>query len=323
MSGIGDRELEGQLREHYRTMPIDSSPDFRDNVAGVLERPARRRGTRFGLRSPAGLAAAAAVLLILAALFANPGGTPSAAPTHSTANSTGSTASPTVITRAEAVAAVEKFIGRKLGPADVGDPTVMATGTWLQVTEAGPAGVDAWVDASTGRVTSLLMMPVPATTTMTLGAEEAQAAAAAFLTAHSIPFEGLTPAVTIEDHGCCKFYAVTWQRYVNGATVADVRIVKLDPSNGAVFSFMDTRASYDAVPSPKIGREEAIRLATVASGYSDPLIGTVELKADGSPFWTGRMVWSVQLEEKAGASSGAAIVYVDAVTGEARVVARG
>lgn len=199
----------------------------------------------------------------------------------------------------------------------------MASGLWLQVTEAGPAGVDAWVDASTGRVTSLLMMPVPATTRMALDSGEAQAAAAAFLTAHSIPFDGLTPAVTIEDHGCCKFYVVTWQRYVNGATVPDTRIVKLDPSNGAVFSFTDTRAPYGPVSSPAIGREEAIELATVASGYADPLLGTVELLADGRPFWPGRMVWSVQFHERAGASSGAAIVYVDAITGEARVVARG
>jgi hypothetical protein len=78
-----------------------------------------------------------------------------------------------------------------------------------------------------------------------------------------------------------------------------------------------------ASASPKIDREEAISLASAAAGYSDPLVGTVELKADGSPFWPGRMVWSVQFNERAGASSGAAIVYVDAITGETRVVARG
>jgi photosystem II stability/assembly factor-like uncharacterized protein len=82
-------------------------------------------------------------------------------------------------------------------------------------------------------------------------------------------------------------------------------------------------ATTAAVPSPNIGREEAIRLASIASGYADPLVGTVELKADGGPFWPGRMVWSVQFNERAGASSGAAIVYVDAITGETRVVARG
>jgi photosystem II stability/assembly factor-like uncharacterized protein len=78
-----------------------------------------------------------------------------------------------------------------------------------------------------------------------------------------------------------------------------------------------------AKASPKIGRDEAIRLATVASGYADPLLGPVELKADGGPLWPGHMVWSVQFDERAGASSGAAIVYVDAITGETRVVARG
>ena len=78
-----------------------------------------------------------------------------------------------------------------------------------------------------------------------------------------------------------------------------------------------------SAPSPTIGRDEAIRLATVASGYADPLVGPVELKADGGPSWPGHMVWSVQFNERAGASSGAAIVYVDANTGEARIVARG
>jgi hypothetical protein len=150
-----------------------------------------------------------------------------------------------------------------------------------------------------------------------------QAAAAAYLTAHSIPFDGLTPAVTVEDHGCCKFYVVTWQRSVNGVTVPDTRIVKLDPSNGTVFSFTDSRAAYDAIPSPKIGRDEAIRLASIAAGQTDPIVGAVELLSDGRPFWPGRLVWSVQLGERAGASSGAAIVYVDAITGEAKVVGRG
>lgn len=78
-----------------------------------------------------------------------------------------------------------------------------------------------------------------------------------------------------------------------------------------------------AAASPKIGREEAISLASAASGYSEPLVGTVELKADGSPFWPGRMVWSVQFDERAGASSGAALVYVDAITGATMVVGRG
>jgi photosystem II stability/assembly factor-like uncharacterized protein len=78
-----------------------------------------------------------------------------------------------------------------------------------------------------------------------------------------------------------------------------------------------------ATASPRIGRDEAIRLAKIASGETDPLVGTVELLADGGPLWPSRMVWSVQFHERAGASSGAAIVYVDAVTGEAKVVGRG
>ena len=343
MSEIDGRELERRLQQHYRTMPTDSSRDLTARVADALDREPDRHRRSFHVRSAAGLAAAAAIVLVAGVIFTSmvstqPGGlgrSPAGASTTCTgpgpalssggsAAGSGASGNPCPaqagVTKAEAIAAVEALIGRKLVSPDVSGPQAAASGSLYQVMEAG---VDAWVDAATGRVTSLLMMPVPETTNMALSPAEAQTAAAAYLTAHSIPFDGLTPAVTVEDHGCCKFYVVTWQRYVNGITVPDTRIVKLDPSNGAVFSFTDTRGTYAPVSSPKISREEAIRLASIASGYSDPLVATVELKADGGPFWPGRMVWSVQFDQRAGASSGAAIVYVDAITGEARVVARG
>lgn len=267
------------------------------------------------LRGAAGLAAAAAIVLVAGALIAGTGGA-------ATSTSHPSSASPatTGITRAGAIAAVEAFIGRTLVSPDVSGPQDSASGSSYQVMEAG---VSAWVDAATGRVTSSMTNPVPETTNMALSPDQAQAAAAAFLTSHSIPFDGLTPAVTIEDHGCCKFYVVTWQRYVNGVTVPDTRIVKLDPSNGAVFTVMDTRTPYGPVASPQIDRAEAIRLASVASGFSNPLVREVKTIVDGGPTFRGRLVWSITLDDGAGASASHAWIYVDAVTGEAKVVGRG
>lgn len=343
MSDIGEHELEGQLREHYRTMPVDSSLDLTAAVAQALERAPSRRRAPFVLRSAAGLAAAAAIVIVAGAIITSIEGTPSGGSGKSPAGATTTCASPgpeqssggsapgssasgnpcaaqTGITRAEAIAAVEAFIGRKLVSPDVSGPQDSASVSSYQVMEAG---VDAWVDAATGRVTSLLKLPVPETTNMALSPAAAQTAATAFLTAHSIPFDGLTPAVTVEDHGCCKFYVVTWQRYVNGVTVPDTRIVKVDPSNGTVFSFTDTREQFGPVASPGIDRAEATRLAAIASGFSNPIVGDVQLLVDGGPTFRGRLVWSIKLDDGAGASASHAWIYVDAATGEAKVVGRG
>ncbi len=277
--------------------------------------------------SARGLAAVAAAALVAGALLlivvGSWSGAPGAAPRDSASPAaSGAVESPSAISRADAVAAVEKFIGRKLGPVDFNPTVDDPTGQSLSIVETGPAGVYAFVDMTTGRVTSLLM-PAPETTNIVLSMDEAQAAAAAFLTAHAIPFEGLTAAVTIEDHGCCKFYVVTWQRHVNGVPVPDSRVVGMDPSTGAVFEFMDTRKPYGPVASPQIGRDEAIRLASIATGFSNPIVTGSELLVDAGPYFPGRLVWSIKLDDGAGASAWHAWVYVDAITGEAKVVGRG
>ena len=360
MNEISGRELENRLREHYRSMPVGTARDLTTMVGDALDSSPRRRGAVFAMRRAAGLAAAAAVALVIGAVFVSMGVAPSGAasprpagassarsvadsastPNAGSSKSCGSPSpaassgasspdsaaacgSPSVITRTDAIAAVEKFIGRALVAPTVSESTATASGQSIQVMEGGPSGVDAWVDAQTGRVTSLLVLPVPETTNMALGANQAQTAAAAYLTAHGIPFDGLTPAVTIEDHGCCKFYVVTWQRFVNGITVPDARIVKLDPATGMVFSFTDTRVAYGPVSSPAIGREKAIELATVASGFANPIVTNVQQLVDGGPNFPGRLVWSIQLDDGAGASAFHAWVYIDAMTGEAKVVGRG
>ena len=365
MNEMSGRELESRLREHYRAMPVDTARDLSASVGRALDRAPRRRGTGSLLRRAAGLAAAAAVVLVAGAIFLSIGVGPSGAPSlspagasaaggsssaslplgpssgspdlcsspgpaasaaKSQATSSAESAAPcagqTLITRDQAVAEVERFIGRKLGPVEFNPTVTDPTGQSLAIVETGPNGASAFVDMTTGRVTSLLL-PAPETTNVALTTGQAETAATAYLTAHGIPFDGLTPAVTIEDHGCCKFYVVTWQRYVNGVTVPDSRTVGLDPSTGAVFEFIDTRKPYGPVASPQIGRDDAVRLATVASGFSNPLVGDVHQLVDGGPDFPGRLVWSIKLDDGAGASASHAWVYVDAITGEAKVVGRG
>jgi hypothetical protein len=87
---------------------------------------------------------------------------------------------------------------------------------------------------------------------------------------------------------------------------------------------MDRRVPYGPVPSPKIGKDEAIRLATTKSGLSNPTIESVQLIVDSSPVWPGRLVWAVQLSELVPEGWVSAYwIEVDAVTGETIVAGQG
>jgi hypothetical protein len=232
-------------------------------------------------------------------------------------------ASPTPIGKDGAIAAVEAFLGRKLEHSTVSGPEDSPTGSYYEITETPPDGASAWVDIATGRVIFLLL-GVPTTTTISMTQDQAQASAEAFFEAHAIPIVGLTATVKLEDHGESKFYTVTFQRYESGVQVPDMRTASVDPSNGKVFSFTDRRVAYGPVPTPKIGRIEAIRLATAASKLSNPTIEDVQLMIDSSPVWPGRLVWSVQLSETtSGGWVSAFWIEVDAITGEAKITGQG
>jgi uncharacterized membrane protein YkoI len=86
---------------------------------------------------------------------------------------------------------------------------------------------------------------------------------------------------------------------------------------------MDRRVPYAAVPSAVIGRDDAIANAITASGLESPKVVDVQLKVDSGPAWPGRLVWEVQLDTDVHGYIDAAWVYVDAVTGETKVVGRG
>jgi hypothetical protein len=280
-------------------------------------------------------AAALAVALVGAGLVVHlreappaSGGAP-AASTHNPSSIAGSSAtaapaqSAPIITKAVAVTKLESFLGRKLGQVTVSDPTEWPAGRYYEILETPPNGAVGWVDVSTGRVV-YLMLPAPVTTTVTITADQAQTSAEAFFKGHDIPIDGLTATVKLQDHGCCKVYSIEWDRIENGVLLPDSRLALVDPSNGNVFSFMDRRVAYGAVPSVRIGRDEAIRLATAASGLTNPKVKSVQLLVDSSPVWPGRLVWRVELSAlDPGGWVDAAMVEVDAVTGETIVAARG
>ena len=189
------------------------------------------------------------------------------------------------------------------------------------------------MDVDSGRVVSILIVSaIPKTTSVKLTSAQAQTAAAAYLESHDIPTDGMTVTVTLQDRGEVKDYVVDWKLYANGVLLPDSRSVSLDPSNGVVYSMNDVREparpSSVATPaaSPKLTRDDAIRLATSVAGMSKPKVESAELKVTsvGDPNWPSRLVWSLQLSEVA--PQGAVIaawVYVDAVTGETTIVGRG
>jgi hypothetical protein len=283
----------------------------------------RRAEELFGRPARVAMGAGAIVLAIaVAALVLNlRGGQPA------TSGVTTASSSPTVISKEAAVAAAEEFIGRPLGAVDISDPTAWPAGRYVEIMEQG-GGADVWVDAATGKVV-FMMLSAPMTTAVNFTPEQAQSAAAGFLTAHNVPFDGLTATVALLDHHSSKEYTVTWQRYANGASVPDMREVSVDPATGQVFSFLDRRVAYGPVPSPALGRDQAIAKAIVASGLSAPTVVDVQLLVDSSPIWPGRLVWSVQLSQQVpepGSSLtyvSAYWVYVDAVTGETKITGQG
>jgi hypothetical protein len=310
----------------------------RAGLGGALR---RRAEELFGRPVRVAVGAGAIVLAIaVAALVLNlRGGEPATSgpgPTSASTTAPAATPSPVVaspspsaltLSKEEAVAAAEKFIGRPLGTVDVSDPTAWPAGQYIEIMEQG-GGADVWVDVATGKVV-FMMLSAPVTTAVNLTPEQAQSAAAAFLTAHDVPFDGLTATVALLDHHSGKEYTVTWQRYANSASVPDMREVSVDPATGQVFSFLDRRVAYAPVPSPALSRDQAITKAIAASGLTSPTIGDVQLLVDSSPIWPGRLVWSVQLSQQV-PEPGSSVtyvsaywVYVDAVTGETKIAGQG
>lgn len=346
-----DPELDRDLRALFAGVARPVAPASLSRTVEELPE-SRRAGLGAGLRRRAeelfgrpvrvAVGAGTIVLAIAAAAFvlnlrggqsasSGPaGGSATASPVGATTSSGATTAnsSPMVISKEAAVAAAEEFLGRPLGAVDVSDPKAWPGGQYIEIMEDN-AGAVAWVDAATGNVV-YMMLSAPLTAAVNFTPEQAQSAAAAFLTAHNVPFDGLAATVALQDHGCCKEYIVTWQRYANGASVPDMRQVSVDPATGQVFSFMDRRVAYAPVPSPALSRDQAIAKAIAASGLSAPTVGDVQLLVDSSPIWPGRLVWSVQLSQQVPIEPGSSLtyvsaywVYVDAVTGETKIAGQG
>jgi hypothetical protein len=223
------------------------------------------------------------------------------------------------ISKEEAVAAAETFLGRKLANPTVEGPSSDTVGLY-SIAEEG-TGTIISVDPQTGRVVSMLVLTDPVSG-VTITQAQAESTAEGFLVEHHVPFDGMTKTVEFMDHGAMQEYSVTWQRYVNGAAVPDSRVVRVDAHTCKVFSFNDLRLAYGPVASPAVGRDDAIALAIEKSGLTEPKVESVSLEVARAGEWAGRLVWSVGLSARM-PELGYYAIYVDAITGETLIYGQG
>jgi len=158
---MNDQDLESRVRSYYRTLDATDSSRLVSTSQVLLEDARRPRPRRliWGSWRLAGSIAGAALLAAVLVLprLAGPGGSVGSVGSAGSVAATGSpipTPNPSVaatiagpapaspaatpLDAAGAVAAVEKFLGRKLGPTQTTEPGVMAIGRVIQVTESLP-----------------------------------------------------------------------------------------------------------------------------------------------------------------------------------------
>jgi hypothetical protein len=179
------------------------------------------------------------------------------------------------------------------------------------------------VDAFDGSVRTLLIPArYPAGLTKAVDGRKAQATATSYLAAHGISTKGLKQRFEVIDHGSVIEYQVTWDLRINGARVPDSRTVSVNPETGEVFAYTDFHREYAPPPSPNIDETGAVALARAFVEAPDARVGSTDLLVWFDPSGNQLLVWWIGLAE-VDSNGGAAMVQVDAVSGDASVIARG
>ena len=262
------------------------------------------------------LAALGLLTVALAACTADRS-TPTPSPPAPTPSATAGTSAPAVDAEM-AIALVRPYL--PAGSEETLTATLNDTGPRVFFKVEGK-DFSAGVDATTGLVISVLRFDLlPDTPVVSKILAQAHAAAAAFLTEHGIPFDGMDAAVTLIDHGDTKEYQVTWTRTVNGILLDDERQVSVNPRTGAVYGFTDTRPRPGNPGAVLVDRGTAIRTAVAMWGQgAGTTVDEATLIVSRDLRLPRRTVWSVRLTE----GIGHAWIYVDAETGVAVIVGLG
>jgi hypothetical protein len=273
---------------------------------------------RWAVSRVGSLSTALLTLLVLAACSAPAAPSSSALATApSTLPASPPSAAPSAITEAQSIAAVQAFAPQASGLHVSGTDTFSMGPAYL----VESVGLTATVDQATGVVTSIIFNgAMPTAATVVLKPADALAAAAAFLAQRGVDVTGLTPTVTLLDHGDTQEYQIVYMAQANGVQLPTRVNLSVNPTSGAVYGFLQFRQSVGPIPSPKLTLDDAVAAAKVEE--NDPGLkitsSTMAVVKDAS----GAQELVYQLE--ATRSDGFYVMLnVDALSGSVAVMGRG
>ena len=230
-----------------------------------------------------------------------------------------------VVSKAAAIDSVAAFAGVSASKLSASNPVDGKYDRFYLIT--GPT-LSATVDVHDGSVTTLVLDGI---VVLNAGAaathDNALSTAREYLDSHAVGHQGMTETIEVIDHGESTEYLFTWQRYVDGVIVPDIRQVGIDAASGQVFRFHNISRPYEPPAQPTIPRSDAIEAAREASFLGDQArVRNVELRVEFDATGRQYLAWNVYLdgpvaEQQEGQHLEAHfLIEVDAATGEARIV---
>jgi hypothetical protein len=275
--------------------------------------------TGIGGPSPAAPTGAAIGSATAASPTESPLATTTETPPTPSGESPNSSATPLTpaITEEQAIAAVQAFAPNASGLRVTESDTVSSGRSYrVQSTD-----IIAEVDQATGQVRTFLdNAEMPTSTTVKLTKDEALAAASAWLAARAVSTGGLSPAVTLMDHGSTQEYAVSYQGRVNGARVPHSVNVSIDPATGAIYAFVLFTRPFVTPPAPRLTSGEAAIAAREEERDPGAKVTSTDLAIDFDAAGNQVLVYELDLTRTDGFY---AKVQVNALTGTVVVMGRG
>ncbi len=189
---------------------------------------------------------------------------------------------------------------------------------------AGP-DVDALVDAASGSVVyARLAQLAPSDSSVTIDKDDALVSATEFLAAREVSVDGKAVTVELLDHGDVAEYVVRWATTINNVLRPDATIVRVNPSNGAVFAVLTVARPHEEPLAPNLTQEEAVEIAR-ASSSTTPHFVDADVRVWFDASGVQHTVWFVQLATSNDPSEyvQAVVVIVDAATGNVLVAPGG
>lgn len=224
---------------------------------------------------------------------------------------------PLPITTARAIAAVKGFAPSASGLEATLDEEPGLPPAYRVTSE----DIIAMVDAATGRVTMFLdNAAMPTSATVVLGKDAALAKATAWLAAHAVGTDGLSPVAELVDHGSTQEYQVVLQARAGGVRLPHRIDVSVNPATGDVYGFVLFDRAYTAPPPPVLTLDQAIAAAREEEADPGAKVTASELAVAFDATGAQLLVYELDLTRTDGFY---VKVQVDAMTGSVAVLGRG